>query len=113
MKVTPYDNPYEQKAKIMSGINDSGYIKSDGYDYSQGLKVGPNGDYLAYSKKTGGWEGVSGDKVKQVADVSADLYGNTTAGKYETQKLLRDKYGFGDAAYNFDYNTIKGDERFK
>lgn len=107
LKVTPQGDIYKAKSDIMSHINDSGYMKDLGINYGDSLRVGPNGEYQAYKGTKQGWVGISKDKVKKVANISADLYGNTPEGKYETQKILRDDLNMGDEAYNYDYRTLE------
>jgi hypothetical protein len=109
LKVTKHSDPYKQKAEIMSHINESGSLINDGFDYSKGLQVGPDGTYTAYNKTTKGWEGVSKNKVDEISRISTRLYGNTDAGKYEIQKYLRDYNDFGGEAYNWDYNRLQAE----
>lgn len=118
LKVTPQGDIYKQKSDIMSHINESGYMKDLGINYGDPIRVGSNGEYQAYKGVKEGWVGISKDKVKQVADLSADLYGNTPEGKYEVQKILKDDLRMGSEAYNYDYNTLQklannGDEHAK
>lgn len=105
-KITKYNNPYKQKSEIMGGINDSGGSNEKDYDYSK-MEQTPDGNYNVWRKSTNSWVGVSATRVNQIADLSADIYGNTEDGKWEVQKMLSEELGFGSKAYDFDYNKLQ------
>jgi len=106
-KITEYDDPTAAKTSIMAGIKDSGYLIKHGIDYSKTDKVGANNDYNLYQGLTEGKSGVGDPRIAEIARSSTDVYGNSNAGKWETQKLLRDDYDFGSEAQNWDYARLK------
>lgn len=105
-KITKWADSNKAMSEIMSGIHESGNNVDPTIDYTKGIEAGPNNTYRAYSAVTHDWKGITADKVKQIADISTDLFGNGEAGKYEVQKTLRDA-GLGSEAYNWDWNKLK------
>lgn len=105
-KITKYNNPYKQKSEIMGGISSSGNKTEKDYDYSK-MEQTPDGNYNVWRKSTNEWVGVNATRVDEIADLSADIYGNTEDGKWEVQKILSEELGFGSKAYDFDYNKLQ------
>lgn len=105
-KITKYNNPYKSKAEIMGGISSSGNKTEKDYDYSK-MEQTPDGNYNVWRKSTNEWVGVNATRVNEIADLSADIYGNTEDGKWEVQKILSEELGLGSKAYDFDYNKLQ------
>lgn len=106
LKATPYDDREKAAWDIVGDISKSGNLTESGYDFSKGMRVGPGGEHIVYNKYTNKWEGVTKDKLDAVVGHSIKSYGDTKAGKHHIQELLLNE-GFGDEAYNYDYNKIQ------
>jgi len=105
-KITPYEASYDTQSKIMSGISPDGYSVDGGYDFTKpGTEFDVESDtYKVYNKTTHKWEGLTRDKVENIAKTSVNLYGNTGAGKYDLQQTLQ-KY-LGSDVYNLNWERL-------
>lgn len=107
LKVTPYADINDESRKVIGNIAESGWMKDAGIDPSKGVQV-MNGQHMMYSHTKKGWVGVDEDKLKLTAEMTADLLGNSQAGKYETQKQLGSYLeAAGIDPHKVDYRTLQ------
>jgi len=96
-KFTQYEDWNKTAKDVMGKVNDSGYSKETGMDFSNPMTRISNGETEVYAGKTNGWVGVSDPRVQNLSKMMASEYANTTAGKHHLQSLL---------GTDIDYKTL-------
>lgn len=109
---------YDETAKkVMGTIAKDANSWEGTYDLTN-TQTGNNGETLVYNRRTGGYDGVSVDKLKSLSKVVLPNYRSTDAGKHQFESILKNDFQLGDNAYNASYDQLsaaayKGDEDAK